>query len=130
MQVFLFNYWYNVDTPFASAIEDREYSFFQKKKKHHKEVDLDLNEDLLFCVVIMSYGGYYDAYPIWSLCYRGATTPPTWQREISTYHNIVILAMWSSCHKSYSNAYIVVSKIIKEIDSICVNQEKHQSKQD
>ena len=26
MQVFLFNYWYNVDTPFASAIENREYS--------------------------------------------------------------------------------------------------------
>ena len=52
MQVFLFNYWYNVDAPFASAIEDREYS--------HKEVDL------LSCVVTMSYGGYYDAYPVWS----------------------------------------------------------------
>ena len=26
--VYLFNYWYNVDAPFASAIEDREYIGF------------------------------------------------------------------------------------------------------
>ena len=47
-QVFLLNYWYNVDAPFASDIEYRDYSFFQKRKKpHHKELYLNLSEDLL-----------------------------------------------------------------------------------
>ena len=44
MQVFLLNYWYNADAPFASAIEDREYSFFPKKKKPHLEEELALND--------------------------------------------------------------------------------------
>ena len=33
------------------------------------EEEHDLNEDILSCVVIMSYGGYYDAYPVWSSCH-------------------------------------------------------------
>ena len=48
LQVLFFNYWFNVDAPFASAIEDREYNKLGlKPKKHHMEEEHDLTEYLL-----------------------------------------------------------------------------------
>ena len=73
--VYLFNYWYNVDAPFASAIEDKEYSLL--KEKPHKEEEHNLNEDLLSCVVIMSKGAYYVVILCGHYVIEGATTPPT-----------------------------------------------------
>ena len=44
-------------------------------------------------VVIMSYGGHYDAYPMWSLCYRRSNNSTyIAKRRTSTYHNIAMLA--------------------------------------
>ena len=91
---YLFNYWYNVGSPWEFWCgTEFMVKVVLKHQNPHLELDLNLSEDLLACVVIMSYGGYYDAYPVWSLCYRRSNNSPyIAKRRTSTYLNIAMLA--------------------------------------